>query len=71
MDSIRCGLAPNKLGHKIFDFPNFVPFLTLLANCWKFSWGICLIDRKEAFLLQSGPKDLNLKRKAENIFFNI
>ena len=54
------------------DFPIFVPFSnTLLANSWEFSWGICLKDRKEASLDQSRPKGLNLKRKAQNIFFNI
>ena len=59
----------NWVKRSLSDFPNFVPFSnTLLANCWEFSWGICLRDRKQASLPQSGPKGLNFKRKAENIF---
>ena len=59
----------NWVKRSLSDLPNFVPCSnTLLANCWVFSWGSCLRDKKQASLLQSGPKGLNLKRKAENIF---
>ena len=52
----------NWVKRSLSDLPNFVPCSnTLLANCWVVSWDICLRDK-------SGPKGLNLKRKAENIF---
>ena len=53
----------------LFDFPNFMPFSnTLLANCWEFSWGICLRDKNKLLCANLDLKVYILKEKQKICF---